>query len=190
MAEKRQASAGEVRVEIAGFDELRRKLDKIPAEIKRQANKDMLVALTAVEADAKRAASRGKTGNLANTINHRAKNIAGMAVAGEVFTPSKYATIQEMGGTVTPKTAKALTIPFDGVVGRARDFTNTFLTKGGVIMQRLGKDGVRPLFTLKTKVEIPARPFLGPALHKNEKLVTKLLGDAIKRAIQYVAGNK
>jgi phage gpG-like protein len=85
-----------------------------------------------------------------------------------------YARIHEQGGVVTPKRAKALTVPLPGAMtasgvvrGDARSFSDTFLLKrkgkDPVIMQRKGKNVV-PLFVLKKRVKIPKRPYLRPAI--------------------------
>jgi len=82
-----------------------------------------------------------------------------------------YAAIHHYGGTIRPKKAKALTIPFPGgpadkrVPLRASDFDDTFIAKG-IIFQSLGGSSrsggerIEPLFILKRSVEIPARPYM------------------------------
>jgi len=71
-----------------------------------------------------------------------------------------YAKVQQFGGTIKPKSKKALTVPIhaDAVGMRASDFQNTFVKKGIIFMKR-GENAV-PLFALKKSVKIPARPFL------------------------------
>ena len=76
----------------------------------------------------------------------------------------RYARIHQKGGTITPKRRKALTIPFPGgpadrpVPLRARDFKDTFVAKG-IIFQKQ-KHGIVPLFILRKRVRIPARPYM------------------------------
>lgn len=87
-----------------------------------------------------------------------------------VGTPSQQAALLHFGGTVTPKSGKYLTIPLPTLSvserrqKKARDFEGTFFVKskaGNLLLcQRDGKDGLRPLFLLKTSVTVPARPFL------------------------------
>lgn len=67
--------------------------------------------------------------------------------------------MMHFGGTIYPKKAKYLTIPFPGVTGRARDYENTFVRKD-VIWQKQEDGGIIPLFLLKDKVKIPARPWM------------------------------
>lgn len=73
-----------------------------------------------------------------------------------------YADIQERGGWIFPRKAKALTIPFPGVKGVARNYPNSFImrTKAGnsIIAMKTGKRGrIRPLFLLAKSVRLPAR---------------------------------
>jgi phage gpG-like protein len=82
--------------------------------------------------------------------------------------PVKYASIHEHGGTITAKRTKYLTIPFPGVKGVARNFDNTFVitSKTGkkIMFQRMGKK-IRPLFTLRKEVKIPARHWLSQTIN-------------------------
>jgi phage gpG-like protein len=101
-----------------------------------------------------------------------------------------YARVQELGGTISKKD-KMLTIPLDAAKtasgvsrGGARSFSDTFVkrSKAGnlIIFQSKGKDIV-PLFVLKDKVVIPARPYLRPALEwslpKIQKLFNNIQGE-------------
>jgi len=61
---------------------------------------------------------------------------------------------------IVPTHGKFLTIPLPGVTRTARSYANTFVRKG-MILQRTGKGGVKPLFLLRPKVAIPPRPFIG-----------------------------
>jgi len=79
---------------------------------------------------------------------------------------SKYARILERGGTITPKRAKYLTVPFPGVKGRASNYPrySKATKRGTFIMKVRGKlfivekraRSLKFLFTLKKKVKIPA----------------------------------
>lgn len=75
----------------------------------------------------------------------------------------KYARIHEKGGIIRPRKAKALTIPFRGVKGRARNYPGAFIirSKGGkaFLVRRQGV-GLEWLYTLKQSVRIPARRWL------------------------------
>lgn len=76
-----------------------------------------------------------------------------------------YARIQEEGGWIFPKKAKALTIPFPGVKGVAANYRpNSFIIKKqnganvGMIAMLTGKRGkLKPLFLLRRSVKLPPR---------------------------------
>jgi phage gpG-like protein len=83
----------------------------------------------------------------------------------------RYARIQHEGGTIRPKKAKFLTIPFPGgpadqrVPLRASDFDDTFIAKGIIFRTtsrggRSGGEQIEPLFILKRSVTLPARPYM------------------------------
>lgn len=86
------------------------------------------------------------------------------------------------GGVLRPKNAKALTIPFPGVTGRASDYPNTFLQKSKkgnpIIFQSDVPEGIRPLFMLMKAVKIPGRPFM--------TLSPKGVHDLMERAADYM----
>jgi phage gpG-like protein len=104
----------------------------------------------------------------------------------------KYGRIHEFGGKIVPKTARALTIPFPGITGRARDYQNTWLYRRSgmnpVIMQRLSsplgrKTSYRPLFTLVKSVTIPARPYILPSFKKTKGQLAAGLEKAIGESL-------
>ncbi len=100
-----------------------------------------------------------KTGLLKRSITPK---IIGDAL--HVGTSDKRARLLFKGGVVKPKNAKMLTIPFPGVKGKARSYKNTYIESSksanfAIIFQRIGKTS-RPLFTLKSSVTIPPRPFI------------------------------
>jgi len=80
----------------------------------------------------------------------------------------RYARIHEKGGTIKPKKAKMLTIPLPGVKGRAANYPDSFIIKSKkgnlLIVEKRGKKGLRPLFSLKKKVKIPPRKWLSRSI--------------------------
>jgi hypothetical protein len=74
-----------------------------------------------------------------------------------------YAKIQEEGGWIFPKKAKALAIPFPGVKGSPsmyRPDSFIFKSKAGnaIIATKVGKRGrLKPLFLLQENVKLPPR---------------------------------
>ena len=111
-----------------------------------------------------------KTGRLKNSLTHQ-ETADTLEISAGGGPEVAYAAIHHYGGTIRPKKAKFLTIPFPGgpadqrVPLRASDFDDTFIAKG-IIFQttgrssRSGGEQIEPLFILKKSVEIPARPFM------------------------------
>lgn len=105
-----------------------------------------------------------KTGGLQDSISHRI--LRGRTLA--IGTARKGARLHHYGGKVRPKRAKALAIPVDeSVKASPRRYKNTFVLHQddsgdniGLIVQKVGKDKIRPLFALRAKATIKARPFL------------------------------
>lgn len=80
--------------------------------------------------------------------------------------PVVYAEIQERGGWIVPKKARALTIPFPAAKGQSASMwrTRSFIIKKqnganvGIIATVTGKRGkIVPLFLLRKSVKLPAR---------------------------------
>lgn len=159
--------------------------------VQRASIKAMLVTMSEAEVEAKKNIKRQFTGRNDRTLTGMLLNSTyqGFEVEGdnlEGFLGVKklpYARIQEYGGTITPKKAKHLWIPQYAVSGRMtpRDFMN--LKKSNPDMYFLsdkvagkwrgyGNETNRdliPLFYLVDEVEMPARPYLTPALEMAQK---------------------
>lgn len=119
----------------------------------------------------------GGTGHLSRNIFHKVWETRNKTIGSLFVDLNKvpYARIHEKGGTIVPRRAKALTIPFPGVKGFARDFQFTFIAKG-IIFQKIGLTEIKPLFILKRRVTIPRRAYLEPAIRKHqEKLRLELI---------------
>ena len=110
-----------------------------------------------------------KSGQLYRSINYRATDdelIIGSA--------DKRAALHFFGGTVRPKKAKSLAIPWDESVKLSpRDYEDTFIAKG-VIFQTQG-DKIVPLFSLRKKVVIPARRFIEYTPRARRKLFDRII---------------
>lgn len=71
----------------------------------------------------------------------------------------KYARILHEGGVITPKKAQFLAIPLTKAaqVKKPRDFTDTFIAKGCIMLKTGdGPKDFHPIYALKKSVEIPA----------------------------------
>jgi len=187
----------DLNLELDGFQKLIEKLDELPRTIYKDLGYTILTMTLLVEEAAKarvKANFKG-VGTLAASITHKIMKIAGLAVTGQVGTNLAYAAIHEFGGTIEPKNAKWLTIPFEGVKGRARDYQDTFFQwkKGAegqslILFQNVKGGDPVPLFVLVKKAEVPARPYLNPALKENAQLITQRIGEAVKRSLASVSG--
>lgn len=101
-----------------------------------------------------------------------------------------YGRIHEMGGTIVPKKAKALAIPLDSGGALPDSFASPRDRSDLHIQIMNGKaflcepDG-KPVFILLRSVKIPKRPYLAPALEKNQarivKTFEKIVSDALEK---------
>jgi hypothetical protein len=85
------------------------------------------------------------------------------------FSLTGIANVHERGATITPKKAKYLTIPLPPALNangtpkkpNARAWKNTFILKSKkgnlLIVRKIGKGGIEPLYVLKKSVKIPKR---------------------------------
>lgn len=122
-----------------------------------------------------------QTGRLRSSITHgqyRTKDSMFLRVGTNVI----YARIHELGGDIVPVTRQYLTVPFPGVKGYARDYDNTFIAKG-IIFQRLSKDKIRPLFSLRESVHIPPRPYLYSTLQENRDKIRSTIAQAVRDVV-------
>jgi len=125
-----------------------------------------------------------KTGQLWRSVGFKTKTKGsineieiGSGVAGKKAPP--YARIHEKGGKITPKRAKALTIPLPGIKGVAANYPDAFIIKSKagnmLLVERKGEAGIRPLFVLKKSVTIPARHWLSQSIAEMKPDLIKLL---------------
>lgn len=106
-----------------------------------------------------------------------------------------YARILEKGGKIRPKNKKYLTVPFPKVKGKAPNYSDTFVIKSKkgslLIVQKKGKSGFKPLFTLRKEVKIPAFGWLSNPIHEALPQLHKLMNKAeILRVAGRLAGRE
>lgn len=107
---------------------------------------------------------RRRTGQLARGIRQKVST-TGDVYRLEVGTSGvKYARILEKGGTIRATRKQYLTIPLGGTQGTASNYPNAFIIKSKkgnlLIVEKVGKDRLKPLFVLKKSVRIPAFQWL------------------------------
>lgn len=98
--------------------------------------------------------------------------------------PVVYADIQERGGMIVPKKARALTIPFPGVKGSASMYrANSFIIKkagsdSGIIATKVGKRGrIKPLFLLRKSVMLPPRYWFSRPIAERSPMLTEMMSE-------------
>ena len=145
-----------------------------------------------------------RTGNLRRAVFHRVgvTNIAGATdvyvVVGVDLRRAPYGRIHELGGTITPKKSKYLTIPLKAArtangVARftARDlianpgsfgYTGTFF-RNAVLFGKKGKS-ITPLFALKTSVKIKAVGYLKGTVAEKRPWAVSVVQQAVQNWVQ------
>ena len=155
--------------------------------------KRFMASLLIMEAELKKTAARlnktssagyinRKTGELAQSITRSGITTNGREMSGRVGTNRAYARLQEEGGVVTPKSAKALTIPIPGrnfgSASMLRSQGNTFV-RNDIVFLRQGPEEAIPVFTLRRSVNIPASRWLSKGLANATPRVQKLFGESV-----------
>jgi hypothetical protein len=189
----------QVTVDISGAIKKTAALFKLPAAAKKQVTDWSTESVLVL----KRAASNlkktdHKSGDLARGVGMSVEigssgyNITiGTGVGGTKSV--KYARIQDEGGTITAK-GKYLTIPFPGVSGTANNYRGNsfvFRSKAGnlIIAERKGKNGLRPLFTLKHQVNIPATQWFTYNMEQRVPMLNEAMSEeAVFKRAQELSG--
>lgn len=112
-----------------------------------------------------------------------------------VYTNIKYAATQDKGATISPRKARMLAIPLPAAQTGAgvakypsplrQHGPPMFMIKsrrGNLLL--MSKESGEPLFVLKKKVRIPARPYILPALNKELPKTKKDLDKTVEEAIR------
>ena len=110
-----------------------------------------------------------------------------------IYSTSKYAPIQEFGGTIVPKTSKWLAIPLTAAKtpagvprGSPRSFKDTFFKtskKGNLILfQKVGKEKIVPLFVMKKRVDLDPKFGLFDAWDAEKPERSRIIDDAFEAA--------
>ena len=202
--EKKPISASTNADEVA--EQLRAQLRGVQKQLRQQ----MMRALTTLEAEIVknvRSASglNVRTGALLNSIGGSKKVTTQPdgSVTGEIGSVGiPYAAIHEFGGTVKAKNKQYLAIPLpenrrpDGSPIVTTDALRALQKLGlafidkGVIFQKSSKEDQTPMpmFVLKKSVDIPARPYLRPALAAKQDQILKDFGLFIQAAFKPKGG--
>jgi phage gpG-like protein len=189
-------------IRVVGGQELQIKLKQLSAEA-REILRGELAATQLAYRSAVQRRMRGevlhrRSGTLVSSVTIESIEDTGDNMVGAVGTNEEYARIHELGGTISAKNVRNLTIPLAAMLtgrGVARaaarqviadpaafGLTGTFFKKG-VLFGKKGKDEVTPLFALKPSVTMPARPTWGPALEEVKPEFESRLTGALERVL-------
>lgn len=84
--------------------------------------------------------------------------------------PYRYAYVHEFGATIRPKRRQYLAIPLNDLARahRPRDFDLFVIRsrRGNLLLVARAGDGLLPMYVLKKRVRVPARPYMGPTAAK------------------------
>lgn len=104
-----------------------------------------------------------------------------------VGTNLEYAAIHEFGGTIQPQKGKYLAIPVGTYKGSPLDHPDLVtVQKGGGDPVMIDSEG-RVQYVFKKSVEIPANPYLRPALDENKDEVQLTMARALGEIILKIA---
>lgn len=129
-----------------------------------------------------------RTRNLSRSIHSEVGASSATRASVDVGTDVEYAAIHEFGGTVTAKNGKYLAIPVGSYKGSPRDHDDLapVKTKNGnlVMMDRSGT----VQYVLKASVQIPAQPYLRPAMDENQEKIIDVMAKAFRQVIDRMTG--
>jgi len=137
----------------------------------------------------------GRTGELENSFHAQFVKKAANRLTAGAFSDLVYASIQNYGGTILPRTVKNLAIPISErakkTVGKwPRHYPKGQLTlikskKGNLILAEITKSGriKEAMFVLKKKVEITGKHYLERAADQATEGVEKIIGGKVEIAV-------
>jgi phage gpG-like protein len=139
---------------------------------------------------------RVNTGRLRNSIQINRDGLKKNPPSARVGTNVVYARIQEYGGRITPKKARALAIPI-GVEGkkaqrrgplRSQNLVLIKSKRGNMLLARVDGKKITPVFVLKQSVTLPPRPYFRPTMRsaKVRRNMTRAASAVVRAAIRTI----
>lgn len=128
-----------------------------------------------------------RTRTLSRSLHEEVSEQSATRAAVDVGTNLEYGPIHEFGGTIKAKSAKYLAIPVGSYTGSPRKYGDLRVSKtakGNLILVDASK---RVQYVLKASVEIPARPYLRPALDEHGAEAEDEMGETFKVLIMKAA---
>lgn len=169
------------------IDNLREELKEYKKNLSFQIFRALSLVEKEIKVQIKKAGLQRRTGRLMNAWgSNKTITEKGNEVIGEMTSEGvPYAAIHEYGGTITPKSAKNLTIPTDNnrradgsAIMTAKELFSSgksFVRNGTAFMTE-SKGKIVPMFLLRKSVKIPARPYIRPALAATKDDILKNFG--------------
>ena len=131
------------------------------------------------------------TGNLINSVQTGEPKISGLSGEITVGTNAEYARIHEFGGTIVPRTAKALAIPLTkaarGVAPREFAGKLHIQWRTGAESGALVDESGTAQYALVRQATIPARPYMRPAVDEHKREIGDVFGANVRRVIEGAA---
>jgi phage gpG-like protein len=128
-----------------------------------------------------------RTRTLSRSLHEEVVEQSKERAAVDVGTNLEYGAIHEFGGTIQAKSAKYLAIPVGGRTGSPRKYSDLRVMKTVRGNLLLVDAGGAVQYVLKTSVEIPARPYLRPALDEHGDEAIEKTGEAFKNIVMKAA---
>lgn len=176
---------------VIGEEELIRKFQQLTAEMQGEALVNTVQAGGGVVMNAARENIKKqgliRTRTLSRSVHQEVTERDANHAAVEVGTDLEYAAIHEFGGTIQPKSGKYLAIPVGSYTGSPRKYGDLKLRKtagGNLVM--IDSSGIVQ-YVLKRNVEIPARPYMRPAVDNNHDEVARSMAAAWKQQVEKAA---
>lgn len=172
---------------VVGTEELVRKFETMGNAAKGQAlvtamKAGGLVILNAIKGNIQKQGLI-RTRTLSRSVHEEVVEQTETRAVIEDGTNLEYAAIHEFGGVITAKQGKYLAIPVGDYTGSPRKYSDLrpLKTKGGALVLVNSSGTVE--YVLKTSVEIPARPYMRPALDEKKEAAVKEVGDVLRNQI-------
>jgi hypothetical protein len=171
-------------VQVIGFDHLDARLSQLKKIEQRAVVKTALTNAGHAVAGWARENIRSQglidTGALVNSVSVLVRGAEVWIYSGLV-----YAAIQEVGGHIAPVNGKYLTIPLTSAakkIGGARNWPGKLHKQG---MTLADEQGI-PQYALSTGVDIPARPWLAPAITQHLDDIRKVISTVLAAEISKI----
>jgi phage gpG-like protein len=124
-----------------------------------------------------------RTRTLSRSLDAEISEQSATRAAVDVGTNLEYGAIHEFGGTIKPKQARYLAIPVGGRTGSPLKYSDLKVRKTGRGTLVLVDPSGAVQYVLKASVEIPARPYLRPALDEKGEEAQSEMGRAFKDVV-------